>query len=855
MLLFLNLLALIIFIFLPQGKDVIYIVSEDILSFYFGSLLWLLLGLICWSYVSEFACRYAIYVTDNSGVGLSDQRVKFRKELQRTLSSIFLILPYFIVLISILINFLFDNTLDKWHARIGFGVPALLTYLLLNITAKIYFFNEEDEKGKRIKPYLKFLIKAKKLNDNEQKWAERLYGIYNDFVFTIRKPDNFKGEPRDLLKKYIDHITSEGIKTNFPQNDSLIESNSIVPHEFRLKFFTSEPEKPSGRFRWVYYVPNSFYKSMHRQLMVVVSICILVFLIITFLPLDFYQNIGTPGLLMLSFSCWIGIYLGVLFIDYGVLRPRYKFLDSSKPKITDEKKSEDEEPVSSDNYANEEWSVPTNVGRILSRISIRFILLILLILCSFFNDDHPVRYNSNGACCNDNRPGLKEHFITWFKKYSNDSATQYRIKNPSIIRRDTIHAKKGNTYVIYKGDTLHISKDTVIFTYKTPNFYPVVFICAEGGAMRTGAFTAILLSYIQDHLLNKGIDFHKSIYAFSAVSGGFLGVSFFNAEAFLNKNNELLVRDSLMNGTMKFFGSDFLAPVIGKMFYGDLINLFLPCRIERFDRAIALEKSWENAYQKILNKNGRNYFSDDYMRIYSNNNYPAIFANTTEVESGRQCWISNVIPDSTMFMSKERDLLNYKLHGGINYSTMINFSTRFPLISPGAMVRENDDQKLHYVDGGYVENTGSATMIEILKALSPALQDTINPLVPKGSFIKPYVIQIRFSEESNSFKNINFGNEISEILYGIYNTREGRTEAASNDLEKLVHSLNGEFIPLNLSLSSSKVPMNWVLSDKCLNNVWDYIDKEYNNKKDIISKLFPLDTACYQCPPLNIKKD
>jgi hypothetical protein len=842
MLLFLNLLALVIFIFLPQGKDVIYIVSEDVgVAHKVSSLLWLLFGLICWSYVSEFASRYALYVTDNSGIGLSDERVRWRKECQRILSSIFLILPYIIVLISILVNCIQDNTLEPFEAKIGFGIPAVLIYLLLNISAKVYFSKPDSPNG----AVIKFLMNAKRLPESEKKWAERLYGMYNDFVFTIRKPDNFINEPHDLLEGYIDRITNDQTKTGFPQNLLLMEPNSAVPPAFRLKTFTTEPGKPNGRYRWTYFIPNAFYKCLHRQLIAIVTLCLLVFLIITFLPVNAYQNVGTPALLILSFSCWIGIYLGILFIDYAIFRPRYLFL--KEPETIFAEPLDSANSVSKTNViTNDEWVIHSRSSFIVSRISIRFILFFLFIFCSFVNDDHPLHYNTNGRGSSDDRPPLQKHFTDWFKNYASDSTTQYLLKDSSVIMgTDSFHLFKDSSFTYYNNFVSLKAGDTILVHKQNLKFYPVVFICAEGGALRTGAFTAMLLSYLQDTLLISDcpVNFQKTIYAFSAVSGGSLGVSFFNAEAYLNNRDELLVKDALINRTKYFFSRDFLAPVIGKMFYGDVLNLFLPSRLEGFDRAIAIEKSWENAYQEVVNSSGRNYFSSDYMQVFAHKHaYPALFINTTEVESGLQCWLTNVKPDPSMYESEARDLLNYKLHGGINYSTMINFSSRFPLLSPAAAVFQNDNQKFHYVDGGYVENTGSATMVEILQALTPLLKDAGNKLVKKGYAIRPYVIQIRFSDSMDVFKNINFGSELTEVLNGIYNTRAGRVSTATNDLKKVVSSLGGKFITLPLTVTNSSVPMNWVLSDKCVENVKKSIKEQYGTKR--MRDLFPFDSTC-----------
>ena len=106
----------------------------------------------------------------------------------------------------------------------------------------------------------------------------------------------------------------------------------------------------------------------------------------------------------------------------------------------------------------------------------------------------------------------------------------------------------------------------------------------------------------------------------------------------------------------------------------------------------------------------------------------------------------------------------------VNYSTAINFSSRFPLTSPGGMIREKNsfyNRKLHYVDGGYYENTGAASMEELLYQVRA---DSLSKQV------YPVVIYLRFSDDpANQTKDISFANEISEIVEGIYDTRNGRT--------------------------------------------------------------------------------
>lgn len=807
-LLILNLIALLVFTVLPQGKDILLKVAEDVgVEHSSQALFSLVLGVLIWSIISEYAGRYSIYVSDNSGKSLPDDRVKWRKAVQAIMSDIFLMLPYLVVLIGLLINYLHDSSLKGNQRNIGFGIPALIIYLLLNVVSIFYAdtskldtepvkSGEQNAAKEFYDKLYRYLLARKKayltstgLTKLEKEWCNKLYGIYNDYVFTIRKPENFVGDAKMFQQSFCSLFNKGEYRVlNFPKDSDYIAEGSLVPAAFQIREngFTTDRDEvtgvdyPNGIFRWTYRIPNSFYARLHRQLFIIVGISLLIFIIVCLLSIKGYQNIGSPGLVVISFACWSGIYTGILYLDYAVFRSQFK---------------------------------SNRLNYIFSSIPIRTLFFVMLLFSSYVNDDHPLRYNTVQTILGEKRPKLNDHFTAWVADRMQDS-----------------------TFIKYRS-----AKDSSCEM-------PVIFICAEGGALRTGAYTSLVLSYLQDTLSNNtGIDFKNYIYAYSGVSGGSLGISFFNAIAYLNQPSDIK-QDSFVKATKDFYKTDFLAPVVGKMFYGEILNLFYPVYIKKFDRAAALEEGWEEGYLDVVKAGSRNYFSGDFLNIYhSGHKYPALFINTTEVETGRQCWISNVQPDNTMYFNKDRDLLNYKLRGGINYSTGINFSTRFPLISPAAMVKQSESQKYHYVDGGYVENTGAATMVEVLTALRRNMDSLSHAY---KVIIRPYVFVLRFSEDNNgSFQNINFGNEITEILNGLYNTRAGRVDMAVSDLQRLVQdSLRGQVIPLRLAATSSEVPMNWMFSETSINNLLGFVKKQCNpNVTPQLRKLFCFDTTLSKC--------
>ncbi|HMH23266.1 MAG TPA: hypothetical protein VK563_15885 [Puia sp.] len=774
-----NILAGVIFLALPQGKDVVLIVIEDLSAFHFGSLLSLLVGVAGWAVLAEFGARYKIYISDNSGKSLSGSRVNYRKQLQRFFSMVYLLLPFLVVLLGVVTVTLsnlhvLDGGSEKsfWSVAWPFSTVIILLILVSAGLARFYLddgFNVRFRKD----PSWKWAVDFFKLPKEEEDWANKLYGIYNDYIFTIRKTSFFNNsEPAKKLKKAYKRfvaIVKSMPAGSFP--DHLILESEQAPLAFRppthfeneyLPNFRRQRYKyvinNAGSYRWVYKNVPAFYRTLHRQVRTIALSSLAVILLISVNFLYASDWIGAPGLVCLSFGCWQGVYSGLLYIDYRYRKGVF--------------------------------------------ISIRWLLVAWFLIVSYVDADHPVHYNEQGKMA-DTRLSLNSHFNRWFGRHLQDSAHLTRWKGGTAL-----------------SDTCHSDPDWV---------YPVIFITAEGGALRTGAFTAMLLAGIQDHFP----EFRKDIYAFSTVSGGSVGVSFFNAVNYLEVDTTAIYDTTYYRRkSREFFSKDLLSPVLSKMFYGDILNYFWPVHIGRLDRAIALEEAWEHDYHKIFKKTGdRNIYSSDFIRSQTCNPdvAPAWFINTTEVESGLQCFLSNTKPDSFLFY-RDRDLLLEKLRGGVNYSTAVNFSSRFPLISPSAAVRQNGDRTYHYVDGGYVENTGAKTMLEILQSLKDSLCHR---------HIKPYVIQLRFGDK-DEYTNTGFLNEISSVGYGIYDIRGGYsrtyTELLKNYTER---ELGGNFIQVPLEATAGEVPLNWVLSTRSMGNIDSAIAGIFHNKfNELHRKLF-----------------
>lgn len=343
--------------------------------------------------------------------------------------------------------------------------------------------------------------------------------------------------------------------------------------------------------------------------------------------------------------------------------------------------------------------------------------------------------------------------------------------------------------------------------------FPLFLVAAEGGGIRAAYWTATLLGALQD----ANPQFTDHVYAMSGVSGGSLGIATFaslvkagNANAKVDAKCKLENKFSYQQCAHAFLQNDFLAPVAGRMLYGDLLQRFLPVPFKAFDRATALELAWQSAWQKLTNTN---YFEDEFLTLYKENkdkaSVPALFFNTTWVEKGNRVLSSSVLQDP--HFTAVHDL--YRITGKqIRLSTAVHNSARFSYVSPAGTVTDGKDNVWgHLVDGGYFENSGTTTLLEVYNAIKDKAGD-------KWSQLRPVVLMITNdpAQDDEGITDPNpYANEVRSPIDGLLNTRSGRGAYARGVMRKTV-SNGGLFKEFGLQHVDGPVPLGWMLSDAAM---------------------------------------
>ena len=404
--------------------------------------------------------------------------------------------------------------------------------------------------------------------------------------------------------------------------------------------------------------------------------------------------------------------------------------------------------------------------------------------------------------------------------------------------------------------------------------YPVFVVSAEGGGLYAAYYSAMVLSALQD----QEPAFARHLFAASGVSGGSLGVAVFSALASQEAHNRTHAQDSRAVSDFEFkaaadriLSRDFLSPMLALGLFPDTLQRFLPFPVPIFSRARALEEGFEWAWRREAERHDgwtQDLFARSFYNLwpsFEQGATPALLLNTTEVSTGQRMVITNLFPDNPLYsdgqLRTERDTHNIttlaKLAPALDLrlSTAVGLSARFPFITPAGSITstvEGRTTKRRFVDGGYYDNSGAATMADVLLSMhAVGHEDTDDS---QHEHQKPYKliwIHIGFIDRSadrpggslHTWKGLG---ELLSPLRALLNTRSGRTGSSVRDLRLTTaqlkeHRGETESIEFVLDLDASGPPLGWLLSAASRKTMEDSIENSFNaeSRETILEFLRP----------------
>jgi hypothetical protein len=286
--------------------------------------------------------------------------------------------------------------------------------------------------------------------------------------------------------------------------------------------------------------------------------------------------------------------------------------------------------------------------------------------------------------------------------------------------------------------------------------YPVYIVATEGGGMFAAYHAASWLGRMQDHCRI----FAQHTFAISSVSGGSLGAGVFAAMAHkVAKNGEHRTCGSRLITFTKavdaFFDNDLLAPLVGGALFPDFLQRLLPVPVKALDRARALEQGFSEAWDSAADwlgtesKAAKGLFRQTVGSLWDPAGAaPALFLNTTSVAAGSRVTISPMWfqPTSTaLHIDSTLCFGGWKPPDGqgswrveapsksveLTLASAISLSARFPWLTPAGWLDlgqsdcpdKGKRDRVYLVDGGYFENSGLETAIEMATYMRAAISN------------------------------------------------------------------------------------------------------------------------------------
>lgn len=256
---------------------------------------------------------------------------------------------------------------------------------------------------------------------------------------------------------------------------------------------------------------------------------------------------------------------------------------------------------------------------------------------------------------------------------------------------------------------------------------PAIIIASEGGGVRAAYWTAAVLQELKRQVPG----FAQHVFALSGVSGGSLGVAAWVASVRgeVCADTPAAAPPSPISATQAL-SSDFLAPAVAGLFYYDFAQRFIPYPFDSFDRSRGLEEGWEQALFKLPGQP----FGLTIDAFYAGcPRLPRLLLNTTVAETGQRAILSPLQTDG--YFVDTRDVMTPGLSASQqSMAGLVHHSARFPLISPAGSVarpppadagwlsrlahRLWPDTVARLVDGGYFDNSGIQTALELQRQIA-----------------------------------------------------------------------------------------------------------------------------------------
>jgi hypothetical protein len=372
--------------------------------------------------------------------------------------------------------------------------------------------------------------------------------------------------------------------------------------------------------------------------------------------------------------------------------------------------------------------------------------------------------------------------------------------------------------------------------------YPVFIVSAQGGGIYAASATSAFLSAMQDRC--PALSQH--IFAISGVSGGAIGAALFGA---LEAGEPLLPESGcataiqegegeLARRARKVVQHDHLSPSVALIWPDIVRETFPPAQtlggvFGAGDRSSVLERSMACAFEPDTYKyrcpaahDGRGLRLPFAKYWVPSHRAPALIPNATWVETGFRAAFAPfplyAIGDGTLydfgtdFAAKGVEIADPSR----SLIEAASVSARFPGMSPAwrtdvTLNPGNLRRSWNFVDGGYVDNSGASTALELYRAVNRVVAET-----PKyKSKVDLYLVMLTDANTDRSPTDVADGAGFNDAVAPVTALLNVREQLAGRAVTRAVAEVSAEnaggaphYFIVNLTQKTFALPLGWKIS-------------------------------------------
>jgi len=362
---------------------------------------------------------------------------------------------------------------------------------------------------------------------------------------------------------------------------------------------------------------------------------------------------------------------------------------------------------------------------------------------------------------------------------------------------------------------------------------PVIFVASEGGGIRAAYWTAVVLEALRERVP----DLERHLYALSGVSGGSVGL----AGWLVSRRAELcgITEGDTPPPVARSLGMDFVAPAIAAMLYPDMMQRYLPWPVQSFDRSRALEEGWQRAFAHAPDRP----FDGTLGALYEGcERLPHLMLNSTVVETGQRAVLTLLAtnpPGDDPVLIDHFDAMNEKYTAWKqSLAGLAHHSARFPVVSPAGTVEETDKEgkrtsAFRLVDGGYFDNSGIQTALELVGYLRQKARRKFTPLL---ILVRSDPDEAQECEGPCTPGTGALFPEVASIIGGLYNARGAHAESSLKSIDRVPEPPEVFDLVVGEEAPAARAPLGWSLSDsvrKTLDQEADVVAAEHAGRLNV----------------------